>query len=101
MSASRFLIILLLAAAPFAAADNAVDEAPLGEAVEKHLSLDEPFTQWVQNPERVDAELSDAIELREGLADGLETIKPTGLVPPIYFESGVAKIPDATVESLG
>ena len=49
--------------------------------------------QWVQDPERVDHEVSDTIELREGLLNGLETIKLTGLVPPIYFETGVAQIP--------
>ncbi len=102
MSARRSLLIPLLFAAPFAvAADNAVDETPMGKVVERHLSLDEPFMQWVQDPDRVDAELSDTIEMREGLADGLETIKLTGLVPAIYFESGVARIPDGTVASLG
>ena len=101
MNALRLLPILSLFAAPFVVADNAVDEAPVREAVERHLSLDEPFMEWVQNPERVDAALSDTIELREGLADGLETIKLTGLVPHIYFESGVAQIPAETVGSLG
>jgi len=102
MSARRSLLILLLFAAPFAvAADNTVDETPMGKVVERHLSLDEPFMQWVQDPDRVDAELSDTIEMREGLADGLETTKLTGLVPAIYFESGVARIPDETVASLG
>ena len=102
MSAFRLPLILFLFAAPFAvAADNDVDEIPMGEVVERHLSLDEPFMQWVQDPDRVDTELSDTIEMREGLEDGLETIKLTGLVPAIYFESGVAQIPDETVVSLG
>jgi flagellar motor protein MotB len=92
--------LLLLAVLPFAAVAADVDEKPMGEAVERHLSIDEPFMLWVQDPERVDHEASDEIELREGLADGLETIKLTGLVPPIYFETGVAKIPDSTVEEL-
>jgi flagellar motor protein MotB len=77
-----------------------VDEAPLGEAVERHLSLDEPITEWVQDPGRVEEVLGDRIEVRETLEDALETIKLSNLVEPIRFESGVANIPDSTVESL-
>ena len=51
------------------------DEAPLGEAVERHLSLDGPVTQWVQDPDRVEEEQSDQIEMRETPVDELETIK--------------------------
>ena len=101
MSALRYLLFLAGAVLPLAVTANEVDEQPMGEAVERHLSLDAPFMQWVQDPKRLDDEISDTIELREGLADGLETIKLTGLVPPIYFESGVAQIPEGTVESLG
>ena len=35
------------------------------------------------------------------LEDALETVKLSGLVPDIRFETGVAQIPDTTVESLG
>ena len=101
MNALRYVLFLAGVTLPFAVTANEVDETSMGEAVERHLSLDAPFMQWVQDPDRVDAELSDTIEYREGLADGLETIKLTGLVPAIYFESGVAQIPEGTVESLG
>jgi len=101
MSAFRLLILGLGLTVATAAMASEVDETSMGEAVERHLSLDTPFMQWVQDPDRVDTEASDTIEMREGLADGLETIKLTGLVPAIYFESGVAKIPGDTVESLG
>ena len=89
----------IVAAMPAVAAD--VDEAPIGEAVERHLSLDAPFRQWVQDPERVETDMGDTIDTRETLTDGLETIKLSNLVAPIRFESGVAQIPDATIESLG
>lgn len=101
MNVTHFRIALAALLLPMAVIAQDVDEAPLGEAVERHLSLDEPIMQWVQDPERVDHEVADTIELREGLANGLETIKLTGLVPPIYFETGVAQIPDTTVASLG
>ena len=77
-----------------------VDEAPIGEAVERHLSIDEPAMQWVQDPERVETNMADTLELRETLADALETIKLSNLVPPVGFESGVADIPTTTVVSL-
>ncbi len=83
-----------------AAVATQVDEAPIGEAVERHLSLDGPLTKWVQDPERVDADISDTLEMQEKLTDTLETIKLSNLVPDIRFESGVADIPESTVESL-
>jgi flagellar motor protein MotB/opacity protein-like surface antigen len=94
------LSLLWVTTAVFAA--SKVDEVtPLGEAVERHLSLDEPFKVWVQDPERVETDLGDAIETREAVSDALETVKLSNLVEPIRFESGVANIPEETVESLG
>ncbi|MEO1245243.1 MAG: OmpA family protein [Pseudomonadota bacterium] len=77
-----------------------VDEAPVGEAVEKHISPDEPFMQWVQDPERVATDMADVIVTRETTAEAYETIKLSGLVPPVRFESGVVDIPSDTVVSL-
>ena len=68
--------------------------------MERHLPDDVAFMQWVQDPERVATAEGDAIDTREVVADALETIKLSNLVPPIHFESGVAEIPDSTVESL-
>ena len=65
-----------------------VDESPLGEAVERHLSIDTEYQRWAQHPEDVETELSDAIETREVLEDALETVKLSGLVPDIRFEIG-------------
>jgi flagellar motor protein MotB len=90
---------VMLATFPVHAAD--VDEVAMGEAVERHLSGDEPFMKWVQNPEDTETEQGDTIGTRETLEDALETVKLSGLVPPVHFESGVANIPDSTVVSLG
>ena len=81
-------------------ASNA-DEVPIGEAVERHLSIDTEYQRWAQDPDDVDTEIGDEIETRETLEDALETVKLSGLVPDIRFETGVAKIPDSTVVSLG
>ena len=96
---ARLLMLLLaLHVMPVIAQD--VDEAPIGEAVERHLSEYEPFQQWVQDPDRIAAEEGDTLETREALVDGLETVKLSNLVAPIRFESGVADIPEETVVSL-
>ncbi|MDH3750571.1 MAG: OmpA family protein [Gammaproteobacteria bacterium] len=95
------LTLLCVASVSMPVAATDVEEEPIGEAVERHLSLDSPFGQWVQDPDRVETEMGDTMETREAVTDGLETVKLSNLVPPIRFESGVANIPDTTVESLG
>jgi flagellar motor protein MotB len=94
------LLMLLLALHVMPAIAQDVDEAPIGEAVERHLSEYEPFQQWVQDPDRIAAEEGDTLETREAVVDGLETVKLSNLVAPIRFESGVADIPEETVVSL-
>ncbi len=96
---TRFAALMLLL--PPVASGQDVDETPMGEGVERHLSNDIDFMQWVQDPERFATEASDEIETRETLKDGFETIKLSNVVAPIHFESGVAQIPEGTVEALG
>ncbi len=96
-----FGLASVLLASTVARADKDVDEAPILEAVERHLSTDVKLKKWVQDADRVDTSLSDQIELREKDVDGLETIKLSGLVDPIRFPTGVAEIPDDTVATLG
>src|SRR3546814_15785286 len=47
------------------------------------------------------SEQGDTLETREVAEEALETVKLTGLVPAIYFESGVADIPGTTLAELG
>ncbi len=98
LSGRATLAMLLLW--PILATASGVAEAPVGETVEKHLSLDEPFMQWVQDPERVDTDMEDMIVTRETTAEAFETVKLSNLVPPVLFETGVADIPSDTVVSL-
>jgi outer membrane protein OmpA-like peptidoglycan-associated protein len=95
-----YLLIAVLLAVTLPARATNVDEAPMGEAVERHLPGDAPFMKWMQDPDD-EIEQGDTLETRETLEDALETVKLSGLVPPIHFDSGVANIPDSTVVSLG
>jgi len=94
-------IVALLLLLPLVASGQDVAETSMGEGVERHLSNDIDFMQWVQDPERFATEASDEIETREILKDGFETIKLSNVVAPIRFESGIAQIPEGTVEALG
>jgi len=97
----RYFLLPWVAVVSMTAVAADVEELPIGEAVERHLSDDVPLLQWVSDPDRDDGEQGDEIETREALVDDLETVKLAGLVAPIHFESGVAQIPTETVESLG
>jgi flagellar motor protein MotB len=98
-----FLCLLCLGSAP-AAAQSWLEFDPLepqrGEAVERHLPGDLDFRQWVQDPELLQTEAGDRLETRDVIAEEVEVIKLSGLVPPIRFESGVADIPPDYVAQL-
>jgi flagellar motor protein MotB len=100
MTTHRFAALLLgLAAIVPAAADTTDTKAP-GEAVERHLSGDQKFQEWSQDPAALAAEHGDKLEVRQVPAEKLETVKLKNVVPPIHFESGIAKIPPGDVETL-
>jgi flagellar motor protein MotB len=71
-----------------------------GEAVERHLPGDQPFSLWSQDPKGLQKDQGDRLETRKIEGEKLETVKLHNVVPPIHFESGVAKIPSGTVEQL-
>ena len=76
-----------------------LDGSP-GEAVERHLSTDVPFTRWSQDPAQLDRQSGDTLEQREVPSLQPKTVKLRNVVPPIHFDSGVADIPPSTVEKL-
>ncbi|HXH27803.1 MAG TPA: OmpA family protein, partial [Candidatus Polarisedimenticolia bacterium] len=92
------LIAGLLMAASAAAAP--VDETTPGDQVERHLSGDQPLQQWSQDPDRLNTERGDRLEIRQVVGQKVETVKLRNVVPPIRFESGVAKIPPDSVDRL-
>ncbi|HEX4825896.1 MAG TPA: OmpA family protein [Candidatus Polarisedimenticolaceae bacterium] len=92
----RIILLGLLAAASLARAD----EAKPGEQVERNLSTDQTFQQWSKDPKDLAGDRSDKLETRAVPHEQLETVKLKNVVPPIHFESGVAKIPADDVDKL-
>jgi len=75
-------------------------EAGAGASAERQFPGDQPFVQWVQDPELLAHDASDRLEEREVLADAVETVKLKDVVPPVRFESGVAQISPSYIEEL-
>jgi flagellar motor protein MotB len=95
---SPWLLSCLMLVAASAQAQT-VGETPLGSAVERQLPVEQP-APWARDPEQIKTEAGDRLEPRHVLAESFETVKLKNVIPPIHFESGVAKIPDNYVETL-
>src|SRR6516165_5893035 len=76
-----------------------VAETSLGSEVERQLPVEQPAA-WARDPEQIKTEAGDRLEPRQVFAETFETVKLKNVIPPIHFESGVAKIPDNYVETL-
>lgn len=81
-------------------AGDGVEDVTTGDAAERHYPGAGAFREWAQDPELLAVERGDRIEERAVERDVTETVKLTGLVPPIRFESGVADIPPSIVKEL-
>ncbi|HLY52564.1 MAG TPA: OmpA family protein, partial [Steroidobacteraceae bacterium] len=79
---------------------QSVDETPLGSPAERQLPTDQPLAPRARDPEQIRVEAGDRLEKRKLLSESFETVKLKNVIPPIHFESGVAKIPDNYVEAL-
>lgn len=71
-----------------------------GASRERILPTETEPVPWTIDPERVDTLLADRLEEREVLMTDVETVKRTGVVPPIRFDSGVAEVSDETLARL-
>lgn len=77
-----------------------IRDARPGEAVERHLPIDAPRTEWSQDPSLLGMQEGDQLVEREVVSEEAVTVKLRGVVPPIHFESGVADIPPSIVAKL-
>ena len=73
-----------LLAIGFAAAATIETDEP-GEPVERHLSDDQTFQLWSQDPSHYDSERGDRLEVRQVVSEDLDTVKLKNVVPPIRF----------------
>jgi len=86
------------ALAPNTGETGVMDIAPYGETVEQYQSTDEPYRQWVK--EEQTKESGDKVEVQKVLDKVVKTVKLQNAVPPIYFESGKANIPEEYIQLL-
>jgi flagellar motor protein MotB len=94
-----FWLLTWLTLVTASAQAQTVGEAPLGSAVERQLPVEQPAPR-ARDPEQIKTEAGDRLEPRQKLTQSFETVKLKNVIPPIHFESGVAKIPDNYVETL-
>jgi flagellar motor protein MotB len=92
-------LLSCLAIVAASAQAQTVGETPLDCAAERQLPVEQPAA-WARDPEQVKNEAGDRLEKRPALAESFETVKLKNVIPPIHFQSGVAKIPDNYVETL-
>jgi outer membrane protein OmpA-like peptidoglycan-associated protein len=63
-----------------------------GEAVEKHLPVDQSITPWIHDPAIFEKDEGDRTEMRKVVEQNFKTIKLHNLVPPIHFGLGEVEI---------
>jgi len=100
MRKRSFWLLTCLTLVAASAQAQTVGETPLGSAVERQMPMEQPFAPWARDPEQIRTEAGDRLEPRQKLTESFETVKLKNVIPPIHFESGVAKIPDNYVETL-
>ncbi len=100
MRRHRCLLLLACVLAAASAALAQFDDAKPGEQTERHLSTDQTFHPWSKDAKDLESQRGDRLETRKVAHEKLETVKLKNVVPPIHFESGVAKIPPDDVDKL-
>ena len=97
-SRSTLLVCALLACA--AAHAQSVGQSEIGEVVERQLPADQPFSKWVRDLNQIETDAGDQFEKQMVARDGFETVKLRNVIPPVRFDSGVARIPEKHVDML-
>src|SRR5262252_9242507 len=99
MRKRRCWLLSWLTLVAMSAQAQTVGETPLGSAVERQLSVEQPAA-WARDPEQIKTEAGDHLEKRQVATQSFETVKLKNVIPPIHFESGVARIPNNYVDTL-
>ncbi|MFO7592559.1 MAG: OmpA family protein [Pseudomonadota bacterium] len=114
MLKKAFVLITTVFAAGYAFAETSPEDAalphngetgvritsPYGETVEQFQPDDRAYNEWSKTFEDDAAGGGDKVETRKVLDKDVKTRKLKNVVPPIYFESGEADIPEEYVGKL-
>src|SRR5262249_52748562 len=91
--------VLVMTASAVAVAAQVQTTKP-GEPVERQLSGDQTIREWTHDPNRLEGERGDRLEVRQVAGEEVGNGKLKDVGPPIRFESGVAQIPPSYVGKL-
>lgn len=80
--------------------NSTFDTGTRGETVEQHLSTDQEYKLWAQDPKMVKENQGDRIEAEQVVVTAVKTVKLKSLVPSILFPLGVADITDNYITQL-
>ncbi|MDY6945257.1 MAG: OmpA family protein [Pseudomonadota bacterium] len=100
MLKQRYLLLLASTLVVLASHAQSVEEAAPGATVERHLPPDDPLTPWAHDPKVLESEAGDELEIRQIAGERIETVKLLSVVPPIRFDSGMAELSPALIDSL-
>ena len=91
MITHRYLLLLSATLLTLGAQAQDVVETSRGESTEKQLSSDEPLRSWAHDPNLLQKESGDRVEMRPVHAERMATVKLTDVVPPIRFDSEIGR----------
>jgi flagellar motor protein MotB len=100
MRNSRYSLLVCALLACAAGHAQSVGESQIGADVERQLPADQPFSKWVRDLNQIETDAGDQIEKQWVERDGFETVKLRNVIPPVRFDSGVARIPEKHVDML-
>ena len=102
MCKHRYLLLLIPALLALAAQAQTPDvvESPLGETVERHLPNDEPLRPWTHDPNLLQKEAGDRVELRPVHAERLATVKLQMSFPRFVSSPASRTFAQSYIESL-
>jgi flagellar motor protein MotB len=100
MQNSRYSMLVCALLACAAGHAQSVGQSQIGEDVERQLPADQPFSKWVRDLDQIETDAGDQIEKQMVTRDGFETVKLRNVIPPVRFDSGIARIPENHVELL-
>lgn len=83
-----------------AANDLATKDVPIGASVERHLPGDQEFRPLVRDPSVLQHEGGDRVEKQQVDGQVMETVKLSGIIAPLHFDSGAIRIRDEDIEKI-